>query len=266
MNPIDRCFARLADSGRKALMPYLTAGYPAIDSLRGLVAAAVDGGADIIEVGIPFSDPVADGPVIQGTSQRAIENGMTPTLALQQLSSLPKDDRAPPIVVMTYTNVLMSLGYARFAAMAVEAGVSGVIVPDMPVEASDELRVHLAAAGVHMIFMVTPNLSDARLQRISSQASGFLYLVSVLGTTGERSGTADIAEFVARVKKHTDLPLAVGFGVGTPEQARHFWGMVDGVIIGSALARRLDDADQAQKEAQQYLATFNDRAVSHAAC
>lgn len=264
MNPIDRSFAGLALQGRKALMPYLTVGYPARDSLPGLMAAAVEGGADIVEVGIPSSDPVADGPVIQATSQRAIENGMTLTLALQQIADLPRDDHTPPIVVMTYTNLLMSHGYARFAAQARAAGVSGLIVPDMPVEASDELRAQLEPAGIHMIFMVTPNLSDARLQRIAAQAKGFLYLVSVLGTTGERSEMADISAFIARVRQHSTLPLAVGFGVGTPEQARHLWEQVEGVIIGSALARRLYDVDQAPIEAQRYLASFTDRVRNHA--
>lgn len=256
MNRIDSCFADLARRGEKALMPYLTVGYPALDSLPELVQAARNAGADVIELGVPFSDPVADGPVIQQTSHAAIANGMTMTLALKQIAGLPQDDQAPALVVMTYTNLLLNHGYERFASQAAEAGISAVIVPDMPVEASGELRAALEAQGLYQIFLMTPNLSDERLRTIAEHARGFLYLVSVLGTTGERDQLADIGPFVERVRRFTDLPLAVGFGIGTPEQARVMWQQAEGVIIGSALARRLANPIESATQAHHYLAGF----------
>lgn len=256
MNRIDQCFADLEQRGEKALMPYLTVGYPQRDSLPELLEAVRQGGADIVELGIPFSDPVADGPVIQHTSHQAIVNGMTMSLALQQIAALPRGQRTPALVVMTYTNLLLNHGYARFAEQAAAAGISGVIVPDMPVEASAPLRQALEAHGLYQIFLVTPNLSDQRLAAIASQARGFLYLVSVLGTTGERAEVADISAFVARVRRFSELPLAVGFGIGSPEQARTMWQQVEGVIIGSALARRLDSPSEAAHQARHYLGAF----------
>ncbi|WP_410951338.1 tryptophan synthase subunit alpha [Pseudomonas sp. S1(2024)] len=257
MNRIDSCFATLAWQGRKALMPYLTVGYPALDSLPALMLAVQQGGADIVELGIPFSDPVADGPVIQHTSHTAITNGMTLSLALEQIASLPRDGQSPALVVMTYTNLLLNHGYAKFAEQAARAGISGVIVPDMPVEHSEPLRTALEAQGLYQVFLVTPNLSDDRLATIARHARGFLYLVSVLGTTGERDQLADITPFVERVRRVTSLPLAVGFGIGTPEQARLMWQQAEGVIIGSALARRLANPVDAAEQAKQYLAAFN---------
>lgn len=257
MNAIDHRFELLRQQGRKALMPYLTLGYPALGSALDVVPALVAAGADVLELGIPFSDPMADGPVIQASSQRAIDNGMTLTLALEQLHSLQASRELPPVVLMTYTNLLLNHGLEAFATQAAAAGAAGVIVPDLPLEESTELRQTLAAHGLHLIQMVTPNLDDARIAAIARVASGFIYVVSVLGVTGARAEAPDVQALAARVRRHTALPLALGFGISSPEQARAALRHVDGVIVGSALIRSLGDADTAAVDAHRFLKAFN---------
>jgi tryptophan synthase alpha chain len=266
MNLIDSCFTRLAEQGRPALMPYLTLGYPQLDSALALIPALVAGGADVLELGVPFSDPLADGKVIQATSQQAIDNGMTMPLALAQLRELGGRMTLPPVVLMTYTNILMHHGFEQFASDAAAAGVSGLIVPDMPLEESGVLRAALQARGIHFIFMVTPNLAQARIDAIAEVARGFIYMVSVTGVTGERSELPDIADFAARMRGATGVPLALGFGISTPAQAQSLRGQVDGVIIGSALMKRLADPSSACAEATAFLAPFKPAAMvaSHA--
>jgi tryptophan synthase alpha chain len=261
-NAIDACFTRLAEQDRTALMPYLTLGYPALESALTLIPALVAAGADVLELGVPFSDPLADGKVIQATSQRAIENGMTMPIALAQLTELRARIDLPPVVLMTYTNILMHHGFEAFARDAAAAGVSGLIVPDMPLEQSAALRAALEAQGIHFIFMMTPNLAPARIDTIARAARGFIYMVSVTGVTGERSELPDIAPFVARVRRATQVPLALGFGIGTPEQARALRGQVDGVIIGSALMKRLADPASACANASAFLAQFTAEEVA----
>lgn len=256
MNPIDKCFARLASKGQLALMPYLTLGYPQVESALTLIPALVAGGADVLELGVPFSDPLADGKVIQATSQRAIDNGMTMELALEQLRELADRMQLPPMVLMTYTNILMNYGFEKFSRDARAAGVSGLIVPDMPLEESSELRAALAECDIHFIFMVTPNLAPARIEAIAKAASGFIYMVTVTGVTGERSELPDLTEFVTRMRSVTRVPLALGFGISTPAQVHSLHGKVDGVIIGSALMKRLTDPASACANATAFLAPF----------
>ncbi|HET9644144.1 MAG TPA: tryptophan synthase subunit alpha [Burkholderiaceae bacterium] len=256
MNAIDRCFQATRAAGRVALMPYVTMGYPARDDALGIIPALAQAGADIVEIGVPFTDPIADGPVIQASSQRALDNGMSLDLALRQLKSLDPSQRPPALVLMTYTNVLMSRGFDAFALDARDAGISGVIVPDMPVEEGGELRDALARQGLYAIQMVTPNLDDDRIREIAAVARGFLYLVSVLGVTGERSAAPDVEAFVARVRRHTALPLALGFGIATPAHAHAVAPHVDGVIVGSALSRRLGAASDPVAEARDFLSDF----------
>jgi len=256
MNPLDHRFLLLRQQGRKALMPYLTLGYPALDSALDVVPALVAAGADVLELGIPFSDPLTDGPVIQASSQRAIANGMTPTRALAQLQALRARSELPPVVLMTYTNLLLNHGLEAFAEQAAAAGVAGVIVPDLPLEESTEVRLTLQAGGLHLIQMITPNLDDARIAGMARVAGGFIYVVSVLGVTGVRAEVPDIAALAARVRRYTTLPLALGFGISTPQQARQAQQHVDGVIVGSALIRSLDRADSAAVDAYRFLKDF----------
>lgn len=257
MNAIDRRFAALRQQGRRALMPYLTFGYPALESALALVPALAAAGADIIELGIPFSDPLADGPVIQASSQRALDNGMTPTLALAQLRALNSAGALPPVVLMTYVNVVLSAGVETFSASAAEAGAAGVIVPDLPLEQSAGLRAALLERGLYLIQMVTPNLSEERIAAIAQVARGFVYVVSVLGVTGARAQLPDIAALAARVRRHTALPLALGFGISTPEQAREVLHHVEGAIIGSALVSRLHDPNGAAEDARRFIEEFS---------
>lgn len=256
MNAIDQFFETSRKQRRVALMPYVTLGFPALGSALEILPALAQAGADIVEVGVPFTDPIADGPVIQASSQRALENGMTLDLALDQLKALRAQGSLPVIVLMTYTNVLMAKGFEAFAREASLANVSGVIVPDLPVEAGGELREALAPHGIHVIQMVSPNLDDARIAEIAQVARGFLYLVAVLGVTGEREAAPDVAQLAARVRRHTSLPLALGFGISTPEHAAEVARHVDGVIVGSALARRLATAADPAGAAQDFIAPF----------
>lgn len=256
MNPIDRSFTQHRSSGKKALMPYLTLGYPQLDSALQIVPELVRHGAGILELGVPFSDPLADGPVIQASSHQAIENGMTMALALEQVRALTQAIPAasmPPVVLMTYTNLLMNHGFASFARDAASAGMAGLIVPDMPLEESDELRTVLEQHGLYLIYMVTPNLPEARIAAIAARARGFIYMVSVMGITGERTALPDISGFAERLRRHTTLPLALGFGISTSEHVRQACAHVDGVIIGSALIRRLQEAASAAQQAGAFL-------------
>lgn len=257
MNAIDHRFAALRQQGRKALMPYLTLGYPGLDSARELVPALAAAGADFIELGIPFSDPLADGPVIQASSQRALDNGMTPMRAFEQLQALNRAQALPPVVLMTYVNVVVNIGIDAFAARAADAGAAGLVVPDLPLKQSAPLRRALKERGLHLIQMITPNLNEARIAAIAEVARGFIYLVSVLGVTGARTQLPDIGALTARVRRHTELPLALGFGISTPEQAREALRHVEGVIIGSALTRRLTDPARAAEDARRFIEEFS---------
>ncbi|MEZ4387303.1 MAG: tryptophan synthase subunit alpha [Candidatus Krumholzibacteriia bacterium] len=238
------CRARRA-AGEKALIPYVTAGFPDEATSLELLAACVARGCPVVEVGVPFSDPVADGPVIQRSSQHALERGMTLTRALHLVREVADAGGAP--VVMTYLNPILRLGLAGFAAAAARAGCTGVIVPDLSVEESPELRAALAAEGLGLVDLVAPTSGPERLGRIAPAAAGFLYLVAVAGVTGTRSALAtDLAAFTDRVRIHTDLPLYVGFGIDGPARAREAAAVADGVIVGSAIVRRFLDQPDAR--------------------
>jgi tryptophan synthase alpha chain len=229
------------EGGGKALVPYVTAGLPGVDAalLRELESA----GADAIEVGIPFSDPVIDGGVIQLASQRALEAGTHPRDAF---SLAAEAALAIPIAVMTYVNPVYRIGYARFLAEAVSAGVGATIVPDLPVDEAEEWVAASRAAGSQPVFLAAPGESDERLKRTVDAARGFVYCVSSYGVTGARSELADTAEtLVARLRPLTDLPLLVGVGITTPDHAVAAGAFADGVIVGSAIVRRLVEGDRA---------------------
>jgi tryptophan synthase alpha chain len=227
------------DSGGRAFVPYVTGGLLGVnaDLLRGLAAA----GADAIEVGIPFSDPVMDGDVIQEASRRALEAGTRPADVLRTI-----DDASVgvPVAVMTYFNPILRHGVATFLREASDAGVAGIIVPDLPVDEADDVAAACRAAGVSPVFLAAPGTASERLRAIADLAGGFVYCVATYGVTGEReslSGTA--AEVVEALRPLTDLPLLVGVGIGTPEQAAEACRFADGVVVGSALVRHLIAGD-----------------------
>lgn len=244
MSRIQETFARLATKERTALMPYVTMGYPALNSALEVVPALVEAGADLIELGIPFSDPLADGATIQASSQHALENGMTLARCLEQAGMLRAQGIEVPLVMMGYYNPILQMGIEAFADRAAAAGIDGAIVPDLPPEESDTLRGALHDRGIDLIFLLAPTADEERIRDVAEQASGFLYLVSLVGVTGARDRLpVELEDFVHRVRSATDLPLAVGFGIGTPEQAGRVARMADGVIVGSAVIRSLEAED-----------------------
>jgi tryptophan synthase alpha chain len=223
------------DQGRKLLVPYVTGGLG--DDWAECVRAVADAGADAVEVGIPFSDPVMDGPIIQEASERALRTGATPVSILEELSRL---DAGIPVAVMTYYNIVFRAGLERFANDLVRSGVSGAIVPDVPLEEIGPWTYAADAAGVETVLLAAPTAPDERLPRICARSRGFVYAVGLLGVTGEREALADSATIIAkRLKAVTDTPVLVGVGVSTPEQAVEVCREADGVVVGSALVRRL---------------------------
>jgi tryptophan synthase alpha chain len=220
--------------GHPLLMPYAVGGYPDPACCLEIVRCYLENGADLVELGIPFSDPLADGPVIQGASQVALRRGVHPADVLD-LAGRATEEGAR-VVLLSYLNTILAFGPERFFERCRQRGVLGVVVPDVPVEEASELQVTARAMGVDVILLAAPTSTDERLVRIAASASGFIYCVSTTGVTGARKSLRkDLPDFVARIRRHTDLPLAVGFGVSTVDQAEEVAGYADGVIIGSAL-------------------------------
>jgi tryptophan synthase alpha chain len=215
-------------------MPYAVGGFPDLESCLSILRTYARSGAGIIEVGIPFSDPLADGPVIQAASQVALRHGVRPSHVLDLAGQVAVEGAR--VVLLSYLNTILALGPELFFDRCQERSILGVVVPDLPVEEATELQATAGARGVDVILLAAPTSTDARLARIGAAASGFIYCVSTTGVTGTRTSLrTDLPEFVARVRLHTDLPLAVGFGVSTPEQAAAVASYADGVIVGSAL-------------------------------
>ena len=257
MSRIAASFENLRNAGRAALMPYLTVGYPHLESALTLVPALVDAGADLIELGVPFSDPLADGATIQAASQRALANGVTLSLCLEQATTLRDRGIAVPLVLMGYYNPFFQMGLERFARRAASAGIDGVIVPDLPPEESDELLLALRSSGIDPIFLLAPTSDDRRVQIVAERTNGFVYLVSLTGVTGARSClSTGLESFIARVRPATGLPLAVGFGISTPVQAARVARLADGVIVGSALIRTIGVADDPVKAAHTFITSL----------
>lgn len=221
---------------RKALIAFLTGGDPDLETTEQLIPAMAAAGADLIEIGIPFSDPVAEGIVIQDADARALQNGCT-TDKLFEMVERVRQKTEIPLLFMTYLNPIYTYGKERFFRRCAACGIDGVIVPDLPFEEKDELTAHCDAAGVELISMIAPT-SEARIAMIAKEAKGFLYCVSSLGVTGVRSeiGT-DISEMIAQVREAAAIPCAVGFGISTPEQAGRIAALSDGAIVGSAIVR-----------------------------
>lgn len=257
MSKITTTFQQLQAANRAGLMPYLTMGYPELDSALSLVPALAAAGADLIELGIPFSDPLADGPTIQAASQQALANGMTVARCLAQIRALRRAGVTIPFVLMGYYNPILQYGVACFAEEAAQAGVDGAIVPDLPPEEADALSKALEANGLDLIFLLAPTSDQTRIEAVARQARGFLYLVSLVGVTGTRDRVSDaLAEFISRVRAATNLPLAVGFGISTPNQAAQVAQIADGVIVGSALIQALHSVDDPRKAAYDFIAAL----------
>jgi tryptophan synthase alpha chain len=231
---VERAFARARDAGRLAIAIYLTVGYPDRASTGPLLRAAIDGGADVVELGVPFSDPLADGTTVQRAGEAALRLGISLADCLAEAASVARE-RDVAALLMGYTNPFMQYGYERLAADGAKAGLAGVIVPDMPAEESADLDGALAREGLLRVDLYAPTTPDARLARLLPNARGFVYCVSLTGVTGARSAlAADVGDFVARVRRHTRLPVAVGFGISAPEHVTALRGVADGIVVGSA--------------------------------
>ena len=233
---IDRRFAKLKAEGRPALVTYFMGGDPDYDTSLAIMKALPKAGADVIELGMPFSDPMADGPAIQAAGLRALKSGQTLVKTLQMAAEFRKADNETPIVLMGYYNPIYIHGVDRFLADAIEAGIDGLIVVDLPPEMDGELCVPALKAGINFIRLATPPTDDKRLPKVLQNTSGFVYYVSMTGITGSAlPDTSKVAAAVKRIKAHTDLPVSVGFGVKTAEQARLIGASADGVVVGTAI-------------------------------
>ena len=240
MTRIDETFARLGD--RKAFVSFVMAGDPDYDRSLEIVRGLPDAGVDIIELGMPFTDPMADGPSVQLAGQRALKAGMTLERTLQLVRDFRQTDQTTPIVFMGYYNPIFSHGVEAFLAEAVAAGVDGLIVVDLPPEEDDELCVPANEAGLNFIRLATPTTDDKRLPKVLENTSGFVYYVAITGITGSASASAtDVAPDVARIKAASGLPVCVGFGIKTPDNARAIAGVADGAVVGSAIVDLIRD-------------------------
>jgi tryptophan synthase alpha chain len=243
-------FAKAKAEGRPALIPFVTAGYPNLAMTDKLLPALVAGGADVIEIGIPFSDPIADGITVQHTSQVALAQGTTLGDAIEVVRRARANGIITPIVFMGYYNPYLRYGLDRLAADMAEAGVDGLIIPDLPTEESEDVRSALRANGRDLIFLIAPTSTEERIREVAKRASGFVYCVSITGVTGARTSLAnDLPAYIARIRRETDLPLAVGFGISNRQQVEEVAKIADGVVIASALINRLDSEPETEQPA-----------------
>jgi tryptophan synthase alpha chain len=244
MNPIDALFQRLRAEGRKAFLPFLTAGDPDLAFTREVLPAVAAAGASLIEVGFPFSDPIADGPVVQASYTRALDRGLKLAdvfATLRQVTAAP--GWQTPLAAMASYSLIFKKGPEAFLDAAQAAGLSGAVVPDLPAEEADELAARCRDRDFKLVLLVTPTTSPERAERIVRACSGFVYVVSVVGITGERDRLpTQLKDMLARLRRVTELPLCVGFGVSRPEHVRELREVADGVIVGSALVRKLEAA------------------------
>ncbi|MEM6939681.1 MAG: tryptophan synthase subunit alpha [Pseudomonadota bacterium] len=244
MTRIDRKFTELKAAGRKAFVSYIMAGDPDYDTALEVMRGLPQAGVDVIELGLPFTDPMADGPTIQLAGQRALEGGMTLTRTLEMVRAFRKGDDDTPIVLMGYYNPIYAMGVTAFLTAAKDAGIDGLIVVDLPPEEDDELCLPAQAAGINFIRLATPTTDDKRLPQVSRNTSGFVYYVSITGITGAAEAQAEeVAPEVTRIQSHSGLPVVVGFGVNTPEKSRAIAQVADGVVVGSAIVSRIGRGD-----------------------
>lgn len=239
-NRIAATFDRLRRRGERALIPYIMAGDPSLTETEALVLALEQAGADLIELGVPFSDPIADGPVIQKAAERALRSGTTLPRILDTIKTLRTQTQVP-LILMAYYNTIMAMGEQPFCQEAVQAGVDGVIVPDMPPEEAGPLQEAAEANGLCVIFLLAPTSTATRKAQVIKQTNGFIYYVSITGITGAKLRDRDsIKQNVRALRKKAQKPVAVGFGIATPDDARHIAAFSDGVIVGSALVRKIE--------------------------
>jgi len=256
MNRGDRVaatFERLSAEGRAGLVTFITAGDPDLETSQQLMNRLPSAGADIIELGMPFSDPMADGPAIQAANLRALAGGASLRRTLDMVARFRQGDDRTPVILMGYFNPIYQYGPDRFARDALESGVDGLIMVDLPPEEDDELCDPARTAGLHWVRLVTPTSDEKRLEQVLKNTSGFIYYVSIAGITGTRSAaTGAVGDAVATLRQHTKLPIAVGFGINTADQIRQTGGIADGAVVGSAIIREiernLDDAGAATPE------------------
>jgi tryptophan synthase alpha chain len=242
MSRIAERIKSLKAAGRKALIPYITAGDPEAWITVPLMHALVKSGADVLELGVPFSDPMADGPVIQRAAERALKHQMSLTQVLKMVSEFRTKDNVTPIVLMGYLNPVEVMGYERFAQAAAAAGVDGVLTVDLPPEEAQGLKRALRQHRLDAIFLLAPTSPVERIRLIAQAASGFIYYVSLRGVTGaSHLNLVEVTEKLKAIRAHTDLPVGVGFGISTPEAAAAVAGVADAVIVGSALVKRMED-------------------------
>jgi len=230
-----------AEPGHTAFIPYITAGYPSIEATLRVVPLLAESGCDLIELGIPFSDPIADGVTIQKASFHALQNGVTPKVCLEVAKELSQKIEVP-LVFMSYFNPIFNYGLEEFCDVCAEFGIDGLIIPDLPPEEGSELEIITQNHGIELIYLLAPSSTEERIQLVARKSRGFIYLVSVTGVTGARDNLPPGLEaFVARVRKVASQPLCLGFGISTPQQARQIGSIVDGVIVGSRIIQLVDE-------------------------
>ena len=248
MSRIAEAFAGLRARRRTGLIAFLTAGYPSVEETLRLVPALIEGGADVIELGVPFSDPLAEGPTIQRSSHHALERGVTPAVCLDVVAGLRAQSVEAPIVLMGYYNPLLSYGLEEFCRDAAAAGADGIIAVDLPPEESHPLRDACRRRGLDLVYLLAPTSTDGRIELVAGLASGFVYCVSVTGVTGAREELpAGLSAFVNRVRARTPLPVAVGFGISKPKHFRAVARIADAAVIGSAIIDEIDRSDPSER-------------------
>lgn len=242
MSRISQTFAECKAAGRTALMPFLTVGYPDLETSEAILMAMVEAGADMLEIGTPFSDPLADGPTVQHTSQVSLDKGTKLRDAMALVKRVREKGVTVPITLMGYYNPVVKYGVEKYAADCADAGVDGFIVPDLPIEESDRLHKAAQQHNLDLIFMAAPTTTDARLRKVNELGSGYVYCVAVTGVTGARDEmSATLDDYMARVRSHTDLPLGIGFGISTPEHVEHVGRVADGAIVASAIINYMNE-------------------------
>lgn len=256
MNRIQAAF-----KNKPIFMPYFPLGYPDLKTSIDVIEVLAKNGADLIEVGLSFSDPLADGPVIQKATQVALEKGITVRKCLEAVKQLRDRGVEIPLVMMGYYNPMLAYGLEKFACDAIDAGVDGFIVPDLPLEEAGEFTYFLVGTGgrpsLPLIQMLAPTTPNERMESIARNAQGFVYLVSVTGVTGERKSISEgLSDLIARVREHTSVPVCVGFGISTPEQAKQVGALADGVIVGSACVKTIGGSEKPVESAKQFAKDF----------
>lgn len=257
MSRLAQTFAALAKTGKTALIPYITAGDPEPTATVPFMHALVKAGADILELGIPFSDPMADGPIIQAACERALRHHVSLTNVLEMVTEFRRNNSDTPIVLMGYANPLEVMGYAQFAERAAKAGVDGVITVDLPPEEAEAVISEFKRNNIDPVFLLAPTSTDERIRKICALASGFVYYVSLKGVTGAATlNTDEVATKLAGIRKHTRLPVGVGFGIRDAETARRVGRIADAVVVGSAIVKRIAEHQNRPVDAQREIAAL----------